>query len=105
MKRPPAAPQQAHSWYQRIAAWWDSLHPAPPAPSSTVVGNKFAGPPNALILWIDNPRAAAGHNQQSYKTVLDALGYQVKTVSVAKFRQAPSSDDTLLVVPHARVYG
>jgi uncharacterized protein YdaL len=101
MKRPPAAPEQANSWYKRVSQWWDNLHPVT-APSSTVVRDKFAGPPSALILWLDNPHAAAGHNQQSYKTVLDALGYQVKTVSVAKFRAAPKpSDETLLVVPHA----
>jgi uncharacterized protein YdaL len=100
MKRPPAAPQQANSWYQRVALWWNNLHPTPPAPS-TVVRAKFAGPPSALILWLDNPHAAAGHNQQSYKTVLEALGYQVSTVLVGRFRQAPASDDTLLVVPHA----
>ena len=66
-----------------------------------MVREKFAGPPSAWILWLENPHAAAGHNQQSYKTVLEALGYQVKTVSAAKFREAPKSDDTLLVVPHA----
>jgi hypothetical protein len=99
LKRPPAAPVQANTWYQRLRIWWDNLHPVTPAPS-TVVREKFAGPPNAWILWLDNPRAA-GHNQQSYKTVLEALGYQVNTVSVAKFREAPkTSDDTLLVVPH-----
>jgi uncharacterized protein YdaL len=101
MKRPPAAPQQANSWYRRVGQWWDSLHPVTP-PSSTVVRDKFAGPPSALILWSENPHATAGHNQQSYKTVLEALGYQVKTVSATKFRAAPKpSDDTLLVVPHA----
>ena len=100
MKQPPAAPEHAHFWYERIGLWWDRLHPVTPPPS-TVIRDKFAGPPTASILWLDNPRASAGHNQQSYKTVLEALGYQVKTVSVAKFRQAPSSDDTLLVVPHA----
>src|SRR5208282_2170175 len=93
-----AAPQQANSWFKRIGQWWDSLHPVTPPPS-TVVRDKFAGPPSAWILWLDNPRAA-GHNQQSYKTVLEALGYQVKTIVVAKFRQVPSSDDTLLVVPY-----
>ena len=72
-----------------------------PAPS-TVVRDKFAGPPSAWILWLENPHVAAGHNQQSYKTVLEALGYQVKTVSAAKFRAgAQALDDTLLVVPHA----
>ncbi len=100
MKRPPAAPEQANSWYKRISLWWDSLHPVTPPPS-TVVREKFAGLPSAWILWLDNPRTAAGHNQQSYKTVLEAFGYQVKTVSAAKFREAPPSDDTLLVVPHA----
>ena len=100
MKRPPAAPEQANTWFKRISQWWDKLHPVTPPPS-TVVRDKFSGPPNALILWLENPHAAAGHNQQSYKTVLEALGYQVKTAVVAKFRQAPSADDTLLVVPHA----
>jgi hypothetical protein len=101
MKRPPAAPEQANSWYKRIGQWWESLHPVIPPPS-TVVREKFAGPPSAWILWLENPHAGAGHNQQSYKTVLEALGYQVKIVSAAKFRAAPKpSDDTLLVVPHA----
>ena len=98
LSRPPAQPVQAKSWYQRVGLWWDNLHRVPPAPS-TVVREKFAGIPSAWILWLDNPRGA-GHNQQSYKTVLQALGYQVKTVSTAKFREAPKpSDDTLLVVP------
>ena len=70
-------------------------------PPSTVIRNEFAGPPTASILWLDNPHVAAGHNQQSYKTVLEALGYQVKIVSAAKFREAPGINDTLLVVPHA----
>ncbi|MGA2987372.1 MAG: DUF2334 domain-containing protein [Terriglobia bacterium] len=100
MKRPPAEPEQAYSWYKRIGQWWDSLHPVTPPPS-TVVRDKFAGPPSATILWLDNPHAAAGHNQQSYKTVLEALGYQVKTASAAKFREAPKPNDTLLVVPYA----
>jgi uncharacterized protein YdaL len=100
MKRPPAEPAHANSWYERVSQWWDSLHPVTPPPS-TVIRDKFAGPPSASILWLENPHATAGHNQQSYKTVLEALGYQVKTVDLAKFRQAPSSEDTLLVVPHA----
>ncbi|MGD0222906.1 MAG: DUF2334 domain-containing protein [Terriglobia bacterium] len=100
MKRPPAAPEQANSWYKRISQWWDSLHPVTPPPS-TIIRDKFAGFPSAWILWLDNPHAPASHNQQSYKTVLEALGYQVRTVPVAKFRAAPSSDDTLFVVPHA----
>jgi len=101
MKRPPPEPVHAHSWYERLGQWWENLHPVSPAPS-TVVREKFAGPPSAWILWLENPHVAAGHNQQSYKTVLEALGYQVKIVSAAKFRAAPKpSDDTLLVVPHA----
>jgi len=101
LKRPPAAPEHAKSWPERIHQWWDNLYSVAPAPS-TVVRDKFAGPPTAWILWQDNPHASAGHNQQSYKTVLEALGYQVKKVSAAKFRETPkSSDDTLLVVPHA----
>jgi uncharacterized protein YdaL len=100
MKRPPAAPQQLNSWFKRISQWWDSLHPVTPPPS-TVVRDKFAAFPRASILWVDNPRPPASHNQQSYKTVLEALGYQVTTVPFAKFRAAPSTDDTLLVVPHA----
>jgi uncharacterized protein YdaL len=101
MKRPPAAPEHANNWYERLSQWWDNLHPATPAPS-TVIRDKFAGLPSAWILWLENPHTAAGHNQQSYKTVLEALGYQVKIVSAAKFRDTPRlSDDTLLVVPHA----
>ena len=100
MKQPPQAPEQAATWYSRITQWWDSLHPVVP-PASTVVRNKFAGPPTAWILWLDNPHNAAGHNQQSYKTVLDALGYQVKTVNALKFRETPGTNDTILVVPHA----
>ena len=101
IKRPPAVTERANSWYERVRQWWDNLHPVPPAPS-TVVRDKFAGPPSAWILWLEIPHISAGHNQQSYKTVLEALGYQVKTVSVAKFRTLPkASDDTLLIVPHA----
>ena len=88
MKQPPAAPERAHSWLERLSLWWDSLHPTPPPPS-TVIREKFAGPPSAWILWLDKPHVAAGHNQQSYKTVLEALGYQVKIVNAAKFREAP----------------
>jgi hypothetical protein len=101
LKRPPPEPVRASSWYERLRLWWDNLFPVTPA-SSTVVRDKFAGPPTAWILWLEKPHAAAGHNQQSYKKVLDALGYQVKIVSTSKFRTAPKpSDDTLLVVPHA----
>jgi hypothetical protein len=99
LKRPPAETAHTNTWYDRVREWWDNLHPVTPAPS-TVIRDKFAGPPSATILWVENPRGA-GHDQQSYKTVLEALGYQVKTVSAAKFREAPSSSDTLLVVPHA----
>lgn len=101
LKHPPASTEQATSWFKRISEWWDSSHPAPPSPPSTVIRNKFAGPPGATILWLDNPRAPAGHNQQSYKTILEALGYQVRTLSVAKFREAPNSSDTILAVPYA----
>ena len=100
MRQPPPGPVHAYSWYQRLRLWWDHLHSVTPAPS-TVVRQKFAGPPSAWILWSEKPHAAAGHNQQSYKTVLEALGYQVKTISAAKFREAPSSNDMLLVVPQA----
>ena len=27
MKRPPAEPEHANSWYERLRQWWDSLHP------------------------------------------------------------------------------
>jgi hypothetical protein len=100
MTRPPEAPEHAHSWFERIGEWWNSLHPVT-APPSTVVRNEFAGPPTASILWLESPHTGAGHNQQSYKTVLEALGYQVKIVSATKFREAPGISDTLLVVPHA----
>ena len=100
MKQPPPAAEQASTWYKRISQWWDSLHPVLPPPS-TVVRDKFAVPPSAWILWLENPHSAAGHNQQSYKTVLEALGYQVKIVNAVKFRETPGSNDTLLVVPHA----
>jgi uncharacterized protein YdaL len=100
MTRPAEAPEHARSWFERIGEWWNSLHPVPPPPS-TVIRNEFAGPPTASILWLENPHVGAGHNQQSYKTVLEALGYQVKIVSAAKFREAPGISDTLLVVPHA----
>jgi hypothetical protein len=62
---------------------------------------KFAGPRSAWILWLENPDAGAGHNQQSYKTVLEAFGYKAKIESVAKFHETPKSNDTLLVVPFA----
>lgn len=98
LKRPPIEPQQANTWFDRLRIWWESRNPTPPPPS-TVVRDKFAGPPSAWILWQDAPRVA-GHDQQSYKTVLEALGYQVKTVSAPKFKEAPkSSDDTVLVIP------
>ena len=101
MKRPPQAPEHANTWFERLSQWWTNLRTVTPPPS-TVVREKFAGPPNAWILWQENPHAGAGHNQQSYKTVLEALGYQVKLVSASKFRELPrASDDTLLVVPHA----
>ncbi len=88
MKQPPQAPEKPSTWYSRISDWWDSLHPVPP-PASTVVRNKFAGPPSAWILWLENSRGAAGHNQQSYKTVLEALGYQVTVINAVKFRGTP----------------
>ena len=100
MNEPPAATEHANSWWQRITQWWDSLHPVAPPPS-TIVRDKFAGPPTAWILWLENPHVAAGHNQQSYKTVLEALGYQVKIVNALKLRETPGTTDTLLIVPHA----
>ncbi len=100
LKRLPQAPEHAHTWFDRLRVWWDGLFPAP-APASTVVRDKFAGPPAAWILWLDNAHAGAGHDQESYKRVLDALGYVVKIVSVPKFSETPSSNDTLLVVPAA----
>ena len=100
MKQPPPAPEQARTWYNRISQWWDSLRPVVPPPS-TIIRDKFAGPPTAWILWLDNPHTSAGHNQQSYKTVLEALGYQVKIVKALKLRETPATNDTLLVVPHA----
>jgi uncharacterized protein YdaL len=98
--RPTTAPEQSNSWFKRISEWWDSSHPAT-VPPSTVVRGEFAAPPTAWILWVDNPHVAAGHNQQSYKTVLEAFGYQVRAVSYGKFREAPKSNDTILIVPHA----
>jgi uncharacterized protein YdaL len=100
MKRPPAAPAPVLTWRDRVREWWDSLYSVP-HPPSTVVRDKFAGLPSAWILWLQKPHIAAGHNQQSYKTVLEALGYQVKIVNAAKFRDLPTSNETLLVVPHA----
>jgi uncharacterized protein YdaL len=100
MTRPPQAPEQPNTLFSRISQWWASLHPVVPPPS-TVVRDKFAGPPSAWILWLDNTHAAAAHDQQSYKTVLDALGYQVKTVNALKFRDTPGTPDTLLIVPRA----
>ncbi len=101
MTRPPQAPEQANTLWSRISDWWASLHPEV-TPPSTVVRDKFAGPPSAWILWLDNTHSAAAHNQQSYKTVLDALGYQVKTVNALKFRDTPGTPDTVLIVPAPR---
>jgi uncharacterized protein YdaL len=100
MSHPPEAPPPENTFWSRIQDWWASLHPVVPPPS-TVVRDQFAGPPSAWILWLDNIHSAAAHDQQSYKTVLEAIGYQVKIVNVLKFRETPGTRDTLLIVPRA----
>jgi uncharacterized protein YdaL len=100
LKQVPREPERATSWVARLWQWWSGAQPAARA-SSTVVRDKFAGPPSAWLLWLDSPSAAAGHNQESYKTVLEVLGYQVKLVKSAKFTQVPGAKDVLLVIPRA----
>lgn len=96
----PREPERAASWMDRLREWWSSAPPPPSAPS-TVVRDKFSGPPNAWLLWLDKPSPSAGFNQESYKTVLEALGYQVQLVKSTKFTAPPRAKDVLLVVPHA----
>ncbi|MBZ5516735.1 MAG: hypothetical protein LAN62_18175, partial [Acidobacteriia bacterium] len=95
----PRETAQPSSWFARLRQWWSGPQPATPAPS-TVVRDKFAGAPSAWLLWLDSAPGSARHNQESYKTVLEALGYQVKLIKVAKFTQLPAKD-ALLVIPQA----
>ncbi len=99
LKRLPSAPEHAHTWLDRLRQWWDSHFP-PPSPASTVIRGKFAGPPEATILWQENARTGPAHNnQESYKRVLEALGYRVTTVNLNKFRVPAKTTDTMLIVP------
>ncbi len=100
LRRLPTAPEHANTLLDRLRRWWDTRFPSPP-PSSTVIRDKFAGPPEVMILWQENARPGAAHNQESYKRVLEAFGYQVTTVNLSKFRVPGKSTDTLLVVPQA----
>ena len=93
-----AAPaEQANSAPNTNPQWAADLHPDNAL--STVVRDKLSAPRSAWILWLENPDAPAGHNQGSYKTVLEAVGYHVKTLELAEFREAPSANNVLLIVP------
>jgi uncharacterized protein YdaL len=100
VKQLPREPERAGSWLERLWQWWSGTQPAA-RPSSTVIRDKFSGPPSAWILWLDRPPATAAHDQESYRAVLQALGYQVKLVKSTRFVQVPEAKDVLLVIPRA----
>ena len=58
-----------------------------------------AAPPQAVILVLKRPDAAETHNQQSYRAVLELLGWQVRAIRAERFRQAPAGAGAVLVVP------
>jgi uncharacterized protein YdaL len=81
---------------EKTRTLWRQLTTHPHTQSADVVHNP---PGDAWILWIDTPSAAEANNQQSYRLVLDLLGFSTRTVPFKEFLQAPSNKATLLVVP------
>jgi hypothetical protein len=100
LKERPRETEGRKSWITRLRQWWSGPPPASAAPSG-VIRDKFAGAPSAWLLWLDHASGGAAHNQESYKKVLEFLGYQVQLVKCAKFSQAPGAKDVLLVIPQA----
>jgi hypothetical protein len=83
----------------RVRQWWLQLTSS--APTQPVVTPTFESGHKAWILWLDKAPLAVMHNQQSYRTVLDTFGYEIKLVRPAEFTQAPAGGQTILIVPQA----
>jgi len=66
------------------------------AAAAHAAGGRQAG---ALILWQERPTAAEAHNQQSYRAVLELLGYATRILKPSRFRQPPAESSIILVVP------
>lgn len=62
---------------------------------------RFSASGLAWLLWLDAASPAGANNQQSYRSVLETFGYQVKTISVGEFDRPPEAPATILVVPEA----
>lgn len=55
-------------------------------------------PRRALILWQEHPTVAEANNQQSYRAVLELLGYATDILKTSQFRQPPADASVILVV-------
>jgi len=82
----------------RVRQWWIQLVSSGRAP----IIHNFVSDKNAAILWLQKPpTAAAARNQESYRSVLDTFGYEVRLISPADFLKSPPDHDTIVVVPEA----
>ena len=61
----------------------------------------FSSSGKAWLLWLDAPGPEDANNQQSYRTVLETFGYQVKLVPVSEFVRTPDEPGTVLIVSEA----
>ena len=83
----------------RARQWWTELVSSETSPARAA--QTFATGRKAWILWLDKAPAPVSRNQQSYQTVLDTFGYEIKLVRPAEFTRVPADRETILVVPEA----
>ncbi len=83
----------------RFRQWWLQL--TSNDKQERAATQTFATGRKAWILWLDKAPAAVSRNQQSYRSVLDTFGYEIKLVQPGDFTRVPADRGTILIVPEA----
>ncbi len=93
-------PQQASGpdWLSQLRQWWHRVHPTQRTLGS--VAERFSSG-RASVLWLPDAAPEEARNQESYRSVLQAFGYDVDRIQLSMFSGAPRKSDTVLVIPEA----
>jgi uncharacterized protein YdaL len=82
----------------RVRQWWFQLTSSDTKPT---VPQSFASGRKAWLLSVDKGPRAVIRDLESYRSVLDTFGYEVRLVKPEDFNRAPANRETVVVVPEA----
>jgi len=94
-------PQQAGhwDWTSAFKRWFDRQTPGSRHPFGSK--NTLTSSGVVWLLGIDKADPPAANNQESYRAVLEGLGFRVKSVHLKNFNSFPEDKSTILVIPES----